>query len=73
MRATREQWMIGTALSGVVNAINAPFCSLDCEPEAVNSDPEYVEAVAFTISKTSSRMQVESAITVLNAALKRLE
>jgi len=73
MKVTREQWMIGTAISGVVNATNAANCSVDGSPEAVNADPHYISNVAAVIAKTSSRMQVESAIAVLNATLERFK
>jgi len=71
---TREQHILGTAASGVIAALNAPYCKgLGEEAEEVNVDPDYIGNVAEVIANLSSRMQVESAIAVLNAALNRFD
>lgn len=69
---TREQHMIGTAVSGVIAALNAPYCKGPGEAvEAVNADHDYLANVAKVIANLSSRMQVECAIEVLKAAAER--
>ena len=70
-RTTREQWMIALAVSGVVQALNAPFCtSHDEVVEAVNADPFYIENVAKKVGELCSHMQIEDTITVLQESLK---
>lgn len=71
---TREQHILGTATSGVLAALNAPFGKGPGEDaEEVNVDPDYIGNVAEVIASLSSRMQVESAIAILNAALNRFD
>lgn len=62
----REQWIIGTAMAGAVNACNAPFC----EDNPAENTPGYIDEVAGVIASHSSPMAIEDAIQVLEAALK---
>jgi hypothetical protein len=71
---TREQRILGIAVSGAINVLNASYGKgPDAAAEEVNVDPDHTSNIAEVIANLSSRMQVESAIAVLNAALNRFD
>lgn len=63
---TREQWIIGMALAGAINACNAPFC----EENDAEHTPGYIDNIAKVITQQCGPMAIEDAIQVLEAALK---
>lgn len=70
---TREQWMIATALAGVVNAANAPFCYSEHEAEEeVNRDSDYIDNVATQLSELCGRMALEDTVQLLERAIEIL-
>jgi hypothetical protein len=70
---TREQWMLASALAGIVNASNAPFCVGECEEqEEVDRDPHYIDNVAAELSRRCSRMALEDTVQLLERALDKL-
>lgn len=70
---SREQWMLARSLAGSINACNAPFCVGEGEgQEEINRDPNYIDNVASELARQCSRMAIEDAIQVLEAALRKL-
>jgi hypothetical protein len=62
--------MIGTALAGVVQALNAAFVWNEewGAQEAVNDDPGYEERVARIVAARCDHMMIDDAIDVLRRA-----
>ncbi len=70
---TREQFILGQAIAGVVIASNPPFCSENIEQQEVLKDPDYIKNVAEIISDQCSVMMIQDMIEILECAEKICE
>ena len=65
---TAYQWVLARQMATAVMCLNAPFCD-----GGQAEDPAWVAVVASRIADQTTKMSLEDAIGVLQAALKEVE